>query len=350
MIALHLIFVIGTAKAMKNTKSQKKHASVVSGTRNSSKTIEKHSKKKSKMHRKIFSKTKDGTSEVLIKGKVTPIEVAKPAAVTKEVIRAVANVKPPKDKVSSNWAAFKDNGLHLTQSKPKPKSKSEFKGLFRKKRKMLASGSTTELKESGDMERDPNDCIDIEDSYVRNLVAPDEKSLKGLTKCIAIDCEMVGVGDGKESALARVSLVNQHGVCLYDKFVKPKEDVADYRTKVSGVRPGDLALGEELETVQKDVAKIVEGRILVGHAISHDLKVLFLSHPPHMIRDTSKFRPFKDMFDGRIPALRKLAEKILGVKIQDGEHSSIEDAKATMQLYNLYQKEWEEHRKLKACE
>ena len=65
------------------------------------------------------------------------------------------------------------------------------------------------------------------------------------TKAIAIDCEMVGVGkDGTESVLARVSLVNQHGHCIYDKFVKPREKVTDYRTHVSGIRPSNLRDGE----------------------------------------------------------------------------------------------------------
>ena len=59
-----------------------------------------------------------------------------------------------------------------------------------------------------------------------------------------MDCEMVGVGEeGKESILARVSLVNQYGQCIYDKFVKPSEKVTDYRTFVSGVRPEDIANG-----------------------------------------------------------------------------------------------------------
>lgn len=59
-----------------------------------------------------------------------------------------------------------------------------------------------------------------------------------------MDCEMVGVGDkGEEDMLARVSVVNQHGQCLYDKFVKPVENVVDYRTKFSGVRPEDLEDG-----------------------------------------------------------------------------------------------------------
>ena len=65
-----------------------------------------------------------------------------------------------------------------------------------------------------------------------------------LTKAVAMDCEMVGVGDGKESILARVSIVNHYGSPLYDKFVKPRENVTDYRTFVSGVRPEDLKNGK----------------------------------------------------------------------------------------------------------
>lgn len=66
-----------------------------------------------------------------------------------------------------------------------------------------------------------------------------------LTKAVAIDCEMVGVGpDGEDSILARVSLVNQFGKCIYDKHVKPTEKVTDYRTAVSGIRPEDIKDGE----------------------------------------------------------------------------------------------------------
>lgn len=55
---------------------------------------------------------------------------------------------------------------------------------------------------------------------------------------------MVGVGEkGRESMLARVSLVNQHGACIYDEFVKPREKVTDYRTFVSGIRKSDFAAG-----------------------------------------------------------------------------------------------------------
>lgn len=61
---------------------------------------------------------------------------------------------------------------------------------------------------------------------------------------MALDCEMVGVGPmGVESTLARVSIVNYHGVTVLDRFVRPREKVTDYRTWVSGVREEDLRNG-----------------------------------------------------------------------------------------------------------
>lgn len=65
-----------------------------------------------------------------------------------------------------------------------------------------------------------------------------------LTRVIGLDCEMVGVGfGGKDSVLARVSIVNHFGNCIYDKYVKPVEKVTDYRTHVSGIRPKDIVNG-----------------------------------------------------------------------------------------------------------
>ncbi|XP_019739097.1 RNA exonuclease 4 isoform X2 [Hippocampus comes] len=120
-----------------------------------------------------------------------------------------------------------------------------------------------------------------------------EKSFEGLTRVVAIDCEMVGVGPhGEDSILARVSLVNHFGKCIYDKYVKPSEHVTDYRTAVSGIRPTDIAEGEDVATVRKEVADILHGRIVVGHAIHNDFKVLLLDHPKKKIRDTQKYKPF----------------------------------------------------------
>ncbi|OAD61518.1 RNA exonuclease 4 [Eufriesea mexicana] len=168
-----------------------------------------------------------------------------------------------------------------------------------------------------------------------------DESKKKLTKQVAMDCEMVGIGDGTESMVARVSIVNRHGFCVYDKYVKPREPVQDYRTKVSGIRPHNLRNGEEFEIVQKEVAEILTDRILIGHAIKYDLDVLYLSHPRRYLRDTSTFKIFRQLCRGNTPSLKKLTHELLGREIQTGEHNSIEDAKAAMQLYMLYRNKWE---------
>lgn len=169
-----------------------------------------------------------------------------------------------------------------------------------------------------------------------------ERAFDGITKVVAIDCEMVGVGpDGEDSILARASLVNKFGKCIYDKFVKPTEKVTDYRTAVSGIRPEDIRDGEDVQTVQQEVADILQGRIVVGHAIHNDLKILLLDHPKKKIRDTQKYKPFRKIVKSNRPSLKLLCREILNVKVQQGEHSSVQDAQAAMRLYTMAKKEWE---------
>ncbi|KAI4150075.1 MAG: hypothetical protein LQ341_001180 [Variospora aurantia] len=167
-------------------------------------------------------------------------------------------------------------------------------------------------------------------------------------KYIAIDCEMVGVGPApdNESIIARVSIVNYHGHQVYDSFVQPKEAVTDYRTWVSGITPQLLQKARTFETVQADVARLLDGRILVGHSIKNDLEALLLGHPKRDIRDTSRHHAYRKYAGGRTPGLKKLAKLVLGVDIQGGEHSSIEDARATMLLFRREKDGFErEHQK-----
>jgi RNA exonuclease 4 len=166
-------------------------------------------------------------------------------------------------------------------------------------------------------------------------------------KYVGIDCEMVGVGGEEDrSVLARVSIVNFHGTQVYDSFVKPKEFVTDWRTHVSGVSPKNMATARTFEQVQEDVAAIMKDRVIVGHAIKNDLEAMMLGHPKRDVRDTSRFSGFRKYSAGRTPSLKKLAKEILGVDIQGGEHSSIEDARATMLLFRRHKSEFDiEHAK-----
>ncbi len=162
---------------------------------------------------------------------------------------------------------------------------------------------------------------------------------------LAIDCEMVGVGEkGCESVLARVSIVNFHGATIMDRFVRPQEKVTDYRTWVSGVRPKDLKNAPSFSEVQGEVANLIKGKVLVGHAIQNDLKALLLSHPKPLVRDTATFQPLRDLAKTKYPSLKKLAKLVLGIDIQlEGDsHSSVEDARATMAIFRSQKSKWDE--------
>lgn len=168
-------------------------------------------------------------------------------------------------------------------------------------------------------------------------------SFDGVTKHVAMDCEMVGVGrDGKDSVLARCSIVNRHGFVIYDSFVKPRAKVTDFRTHVSGIRPADVANAPDYKTVQQQVSDLLKGKVLIGHALKNDFDVLLLNHARSNIRDTAKYKPFRKHSRGKMPSLKLLANRLLGIDIQGGEHSSVEDARTCMAIYRAHQKEWEE--------
>jgi RNA exonuclease 4 len=148
---------------------------------------------------------------------------------------------------------------------------------------------------------------------------------------------MVGLApDGVQDCLARVSIVNYFGLVLYDVYIKPTGRVTDWRTKYSGIRPADVLSPEgsqlnaganaalSFEDVQEKVKEIVQGRILIGHALQNDLTILKLSHPKDKIRDTSLYEPFRGKYsNGRLPSLKKMVQGELNVAIQKGEHDSV---------------------------
>ena len=195
------------------------------------------------------------------------------------------------------------------------------------------------------LDQEDSQSVDEEDDDVPKNELMKAKFSNLLTKILAMDCEMVGVGpDGKDSIVARVSIINFYGDCVYDKYVKPTKKVTDYRTEISGIRPGDIKHGEDFRAVRREVCEILRDRILVGHSIMVDLKALCLYHPKRSRRDTAVFKPLTEAFGGReTPSLKTLALKFLKVTIQDGEHSSVQDAQAAMALYIMFRNVWEKH-------
>lgn len=180
-----------------------------------------------------------------------------------------------------------------------------------------------------------------------NIITKSEKDKrKDLGKIVAMDCEFVGVGPEKVSALGRVTIVNFYGHIVMDKYVRPKRRVTDWRTWVSGISPWHMQFAIEFDDARAKVASILKNKILVGHALENDLEKLLLKHPKSLIRDTSSFLPFRKISSGRTPSLKNLTKHFLDLDIQTGEHNPIEDARATMLLYRLEKNQFEAFAKL----
>ncbi|KAI7216583.1 hypothetical protein KC333_g4762 [Hortaea werneckii] len=170
-----------------------------------------------------------------------------------------------------------------------------------------------------------------------------------ITSAIAIDCEFQeAYVDDLEKCIhrvGRVSLVNYEGHPIYDVFAYYPEQPG-YRKKLPprrlrlGVywddikpRNGACPIAEVEYTVQ---AILQKADVVVGHSIHNDMRVF----SPEVFegvatRDTQLLEPYRDYACGRqrLPRLSVLAQVVLGWSIQGMEHSSVEDAAATMALY-----------------
>lgn len=161
---------------------------------------------------------------------------------------------------------------------------------------------------------------------------------------VALDCEMVE-GMDYNSILARVSIVNYHGAVIFDSFVSSQYEIGDYRTPFSGVRPEDLDGAPSFSSIQGRVRRILSNKIVVGHSLDFDFNALQFNHAIENKRDIGKsgFIISRYGTHRRQPvSLKTLAYKILNRSIQVGEHDSIEDATASMDIYKHYQREIEE--------
>ncbi|XP_004069456.1 apoptosis-enhancing nuclease [Oryzias latipes] len=168
------------------------------------------------------------------------------------------------------------------------------------------------------------------------------------TSVVALDCEMVGTGTGgRVSELGRCSILDYHGNVLYDKYVRPCQPVTNFRTRWSGIRRHHMRNATPFSEAREEILKILEDKVIVGHSIYNDFKVLDIFHPAHMVRDTSMTRHLSRLAGfprGRCSSLRILSRKLLKRNIQVGKkgHCSVEDATAALDLYKLVEGEWEQ--------
>lgn len=154
-------------------------------------------------------------------------------------------------------------------------------------------------------------------------------------RAYALDCEMCLTKIGHE--LTRISVVSFDDVLVYDKLVKPGNDIIDYLTRFSGITEEMMAnVDYPLEQVQRDLLALFDSRdIIIGHSLQSDFKVMKFRHPniidTAVIYEHIKGPPFK-------PALKKLSSVFLGKEIQNDDlagHDPSIDARTCVDLVKL---------------
>ncbi|KAG7700275.1 hypothetical protein KL930_000963 [Ogataea haglerorum] len=140
---------------------------------------------------------------------------------------------------------------------------------------------------------------------------------------IGLDCEMCYTSCGFE--MMKLSLVKfPECTLIMDEIVKPKGDVIDLNTFVSGVDsiPEDAMTWEQM--LEKMARLTDENTVIIGHGLENDLNVLRIVYSK--IVDTAVLFSEKTVDPRRKDPLKKLAWRFLSKNIQGGQHDSLEDA------------------------
>jgi RNA exonuclease 4 len=157
-----------------------------------------------------------------------------------------------------------------------------------------------------------------------------------VTPVLAIDCEMVLMDSG-DSEIARVSILNYNGHVIFDDYFRPDGRIKDFLTQFSGVDKWKIRNKKSYPDREDEIKKILNGHKIVGHTLYKDFQCLGIEYDEDIAIDISKFSKFKE--NGMTRALRKLTKDFVGIDIQMGHHSSIEDARAALLLFRKFENE-----------
>ena len=111
-------------------------------------------------------------------------------------------------------------------------------------------------------------------------------------------------------------MVNEHGVVLYDSYVKPDHKITDYVTEISGITFKHIKNAPSEVEAMKEVKKKLLNKICIGHTIKKDLEVCGLKdwNGLKSIIDIADYKTYSP--GGKRISLKNLSYAHLGKTIQ----------------------------------
>uniref|UniRef100_A0AC35TKU0 Exonuclease domain-containing protein n=1 Tax=Rhabditophanes sp. KR3021 TaxID=114890 RepID=A0AC35TKU0_9BILA len=161
---------------------------------------------------------------------------------------------------------------------------------------------------------------------------------------VALDVEFIGVivnGEEKRYA-ARVVILNYDKKVIYNKFIRCDPDLRyDYHTEQNGITKKDVESGEHFRVVKREIQLIIENRIVIGHRLHTDFKLLEIKHPRHLQRDTYTYRGFQKKLKIKTndPSLHQLCADVLRHHVKEKIYDALRDTKLVIELYKYAEKD-----------
>lgn len=160
---------------------------------------------------------------------------------------------------------------------------------------------------------------------------------------LAVDCEFVHkiIGKKRNGGNRCAQLAGTVSVCNFDQEVvyskviyhHPSEVYLTKHTKeITGFKENSFVNGTKLQTVQDELRKLFEGKLLILCNAGSDFNALQMNKGDFDVFDLHEYYHK----DGQAIGLRSIVLHYMKIDIHTGVHTADEDAKYTMAVFRYY--------------